>query len=131
MAWLASIVFLPVPTEMLGLRGTGEAAVRFLYIASVLANSALLLLVEIVVFTSPPLWPDDGRRDSLVPGIVTVLTLVVALAIGTAVPAIGLWAMLLLLASGPITSRSNGRERRRRERPSVCVSVCALWARPR
>ena len=42
MLWLASIVFLPFPTELLSVRSTSETAVRFVYIATVLANSAFL-----------------------------------------------------------------------------------------
>src|SRR5262245_24860305 len=37
MFWLASIVFLPFPTEVLGVKGTDDAAVRAFYIGSVLA----------------------------------------------------------------------------------------------
>jgi uncharacterized membrane protein len=114
MLWLVSIVFLPYPTELLAVRGSDEAAVRFVYIASVLASSALLLALQIVMRRSPELWVDSETFDDpLSEAIVTVLALVVALIVGTAVPAIGMWALFLLLASGPIEALLNRRRSHR------------------
>ena len=48
LAWLLTIVFLPLPTELIGVRGTGEAFVRGLYIGAVFACSVLLAILECV-----------------------------------------------------------------------------------
>jgi uncharacterized membrane protein len=63
MFWLASIVFLPYPTELLSVRGTDEATVRFVYIASVLISSALLVVLQVVMRQSPELWLDSETFD--------------------------------------------------------------------
>jgi uncharacterized membrane protein len=108
MAWLASIVFLPFPTELLSVRGTDEATVRFVYIASVLAISALLLVLQVVMRRSPQLWLEGQPFDYPLTGsVITVLLLIAALIIGTTVAAINMWAMLLLLLSGPLEGLIN------------------------
>ena len=103
MLWLASIVFLPVPTELVGVRGTDEAKVRFLYIGTVLLSSAGLLLIDIVLRSSPDLWAADATASdfSLVPGLTAVMVLIVALIIGTAIEPIGMWSLALLLLTTP------------------------------
>jgi hypothetical protein len=52
---------------------------------------------------------NDRVDDSLGGPIITVCLLVVALIVGTAVHQIGMWALLLLLASGPIEALINRR----------------------
>jgi uncharacterized membrane protein len=104
MAWLLSIVFLPFPTEMLGVHGTDDAVVRFLYIGTVLVTSAALVAVEVVVTKTPAIWTDPhGVNVDLVSGFTNLGALAVALIVGVAVPTIGMWALLLRLAEPLIT----------------------------
>ena len=59
--------------------------------------------MQIVIQRSPALWIEGAEVDSsLTGGIITVVLLVLALIVGTTVPAVGMWAMLFLLAAGPI-----------------------------
>ncbi|MET0326179.1 MAG: TMEM175 family protein [Ilumatobacteraceae bacterium] len=99
--WLLTIVFVPLPTELLGVRGSSEAFVRFVYIGSVLASSLALLLIQLIIEHTPALLLDpDGPRDPIRLAYVTPALLTVALVVGVAVPAIGMWALLLLSLSG-------------------------------
>jgi uncharacterized membrane protein len=103
MLWLATIVFLPFPTELLGVHGYADTGIRFLYLATITAGSAALALLELVVHRRPEIRTGDGPAEfSLLPGLLTLGLLIVATIVATAVPAIGLWALLLLLASNPI-----------------------------
>jgi len=107
--WLLTIVFVPLPTELLGVRGSGEAFVRFVYIASVLATSLALLLVQLIIDRTPELqFEPDAPRDPAGLMYVTPGLLLLALALGVTVPAIGMWAMLLLFLTGPVSRRIEG-----------------------
>jgi uncharacterized membrane protein len=110
MAWLLSIVFLPFPTEMVGVHGTDDALVRFLYIATVLVTAATLMTIEVIVTRTPTIWIDpDGVDVDLVGGFANLTALTVALVVGVAVPAIGMWALLLRLAEPLVTRMVRGR----------------------
>jgi uncharacterized membrane protein len=116
--WLLSIVWLPYPTEMLGVQGTDDALSRAVYIGSVLASSAMLLLIEVVIDRTPGLWVDPATSGiDLLGGIGPVVALVVALVVAVAVPAIGMWAMLLLFADPYVAELI--RRRRDGTRPSA------------
>lgn len=106
MAWLLSIVFMPLPTEVLGVRGSSETFVRVVYIASMLASSLSLLLIQVVIARTPAIWPDDVRPVRPLRAVVVMPALVAAsLVVAVAMPFIGMWALLLLALTGPITER--------------------------
>ena len=103
--WLLTIVFMPLPTELLGVRGTDDAFIRFVYMGSVLGSNLALLLIKQIIERRPDLWLDPDRpRESLDPFYVTTALLTGALVLGVTVPAIGLWAMLLLFLGGPLST---------------------------
>jgi TMEM175 potassium channel family protein len=113
LAWLLSIVWLPYPTEIIGGQGTEDAVGRGIYIGSVLVTAATLLLIQVVIARTPALWVDPARSGvDVFDGISTVVALAVALLVAVAVPAIGMWAMLLLLAS-PYAAEAVRRRRNR------------------
>lgn len=114
MLWLASIVFLPLPTEMLGDAGQSRA-VHALYIGAVLASSASLDLLRYVLSRHPDLY---GHGFDPV-DMTTTASIAVALVVAVAVPAIGMWAMVLVILSGPVQARIE----RRRRRASRAASV--------
>jgi uncharacterized membrane protein len=104
--WLLTIVFVPLPTELLGVRGSEEAFVRFVYIGSVLASSLALLLIQLIIEHQPELWLDPAETPHRAGAkYVTPALLAMALVLGVAVPAIGMWAMLLLFLSAPLSTR--------------------------
>src|SRR5699024_818864 len=107
MAWLATIVFLPLPTEMLAQTSSGDAAVRALYIGTLLLSSALLDLLSFVISRSP----DVRTGAPLAADPVTTVLLAVALVVAVAVPPIGMWSLLLLLLEAPIRRRLAARRR--------------------
>lgn len=113
--WLASIVFLPLPTEMLGNELTQSRAVHALYIGAVLISSATLDLLHYVLSRHPDLY---GRRFDPW-DMTTTATMAVALVIAVAVPAIGMWSMVLVTLSGPLQARVE----RRRDRAPRAASV--------
>lgn len=110
MAYLLSIVFLPVPTELLGVQGPDDAGVRLLYLATITFTSGSLVLLTCVVHATPRLRARSGPPDfSLAPGLITFGALVVATILGSAIEAIGLRSLLLLVVAAPITSRIDAR----------------------
>ncbi len=101
MVWLASIAFLPFPTELLGVNGPDDAGIRVLYVGSIALTSFCLFLLELVVYTSPDLRVGDGPRDfTLHLAGLTAASLVIATIIAGLVPAIGLLSLLLLPIAG-------------------------------
>lgn len=110
MFWLVTIVFLPFPTEVLGVHGPDGAGVRAFYIGSLLACSVAQMLLSIVVIRTPRLWRDGIRPQfSMNAAIVSVGLFAVIFIVATFVPAIGLYALLGLFLLGPIARRLDGR----------------------
>lgn len=110
MFWLMSIAFLPVPSEMLGSAGPDEEGVRFLYLASMTVISALLLLISLVIQRTPSVRGGEPADLSVISGAVTCAAFLAATIIGTLVPSIGLWALLLLAGAGPLGARLEAKQ---------------------
>jgi uncharacterized membrane protein len=97
--WLFSIVFLPVPTQLIGSKA--DRSSDALYIATLLVA---------VLTTEASQWLI--ARAAGQPAMETTLSVlpmpvatVVALVLAIAVPSIGLWALLLLFVAGIVQSR--------------------------
>ena len=103
--WLASIVFLPFAANALAaVSGEHTSFVYGLYIGTMFVTCLALVLVERTLQRHPDLVREnDGSPIDLSDGIVTAALMLGALIVAVAVPAIGMWALLLLLASTPIT----------------------------
>ncbi len=99
MLWLATIVFLPLPTEMVAQSGSEDRAVSALYIGTILVSAIALELLTVVIARTPEIQTDAPPP---VPDPTMVILTAVALIIAVAIPAIGMWAMLLLFLQGPI-----------------------------
>lgn len=114
--WLASIVFLPFATNALAaVSGEHKDVVYGLYIGTILVSCLALVLIERTLQRDPALAPDRGDDPiDLTDGLVTAALLLAALVVAVTVPAIGIWALLLLLASAPITRFVSSRRARRR-----------------
>jgi uncharacterized membrane protein len=102
--WLATIVFLPFPTELLAVQGDDDTAVRVLYIGSVLVTSLVLLAIRAVAARSPAVWAESGFDRDLRAAVLMAAAVAAALLVTVVVPGVGMWAMLLLLAAGPVTA---------------------------
>jgi len=102
--WLLSIVFLPFPTELLSSAQDGNRAATYgIYIGTLLLASIAVLVQLVTVVHWPELQSDEHRGSSTIDGAVVLTVLMAAaLVIAVVVPVIGLWALLLLLASTPL-----------------------------
>jgi uncharacterized membrane protein len=110
LVWLIGIVFLPYPTELIGVVGSDDVWAPVLYIGTLAVTSLAGLAMHAVITRSPAIRaPGAAEHRDLVPGLVTVGTMLVALVLALAVPAVGMWALLLLVAAPLITRLLNRR----------------------
>jgi uncharacterized membrane protein len=101
--WLLAIVFLPFPTVVIGTVSAHDVASNALYIGTMLVASAASFAGEWIIVAHPDLQTADSRGTvSLRPVAALVISMTAAFVIAVTVPAIGLWALLLLVVSGPI-----------------------------
>ena len=116
--WLLSIVFLPLPTELIGSGHASDVATSALYIGTMVVTTIASLVQQWIIIRSPELQVEEARGTlTIVPLVVTTAVMIVALVLAVAVSAIGLWALLLLLLSG-LTERVVLRAQRKRVRVS-------------
>jgi uncharacterized membrane protein len=99
MLWTLTIVFLPFPTALVAQEGH-QAATKVLYVGTMVLSSTCLALIATWVGRHPALHstgalPDPGRAWA------TTAALLAALVLALAVPAVGYWALLLVLLAGP------------------------------
>ena len=98
--WLASIVFLPFPTELLASTTKHQVAVYGLYVGTMLVASAALLIEQWIIMANPELQAESVRGTlTVVPAATATVVIAVALVIAVTVPSIGLWSLLLLFAA--------------------------------
>jgi uncharacterized membrane protein len=100
LAWLFTVVFLPFPTELVADRTS--RGVDALYIGTLLASSVALSLTSVWLDRHPAL---AQRGPEYVPNPAPWLLPVifaVALVVAVSLPGVGLLALLLLLAAGPV-----------------------------
>lgn len=107
LVWLATVVFLPFPTELLASRSDNGASA--LYIGTLLASSLALGATSAWVDSHPTLQ-SASVQDNLPaePRWTIPALLAVALALAALVPVLGMWPMLLLLLAGPIDANRRG-----------------------
>ena len=94
LAWLATIVFLPFPTALLN-AATDERLVHGISSGTLIATSATLAWQRHLLVTH---GATEGVRN--VP--VSLILVIIAFVVAVGVPAIGMWAMLLLVLEKPI-----------------------------
>ncbi|WP_116449391.1 TMEM175 family protein [Blastococcus litoris] len=112
LVWLIGIVFLPYPTELIGVVETDDVWAPVVYIGTLAVTTLAGIAMDAVIARSPELRvPGAAVRDDLVPGLVTAGTMLVALVIALVLPAVGMWSLLLLVIS-PLVVRLLSRRRR-------------------
>ena len=101
-AWMFTIVWLPVPTAMLGAMKT-DTVQKVLYIGSLLLTSLLLLVTRLYLRAHRELHTigDAQLRLGILVEVVLSALYAVALLVAVLVPVIGYSAMFLMLLSGP------------------------------
>jgi uncharacterized membrane protein len=101
--WLLSVVFLPFPTELLGLARTIDRPTSALYVGTLLVTATTGLLAQWISVRDPGLLTAQAREDTrLAASAVATGLMLVALIVAVAVPVIGLYALLLLFLADPI-----------------------------
>lgn len=102
LAWTLTIVLLPFATEVAAVYGDERLAIG-VYIGTMTVSSACLTALSLMVAGRPHLRRSgyDGVEDDPTGALLTTGTIVVALAVGVAVPAVGYLALLLLFLPGP------------------------------
>ena len=112
--WLISIVFLPFPTELLGVSQGSSVAVHGLYVGTMVVTAVGALFQQWVIVRWPALQDEEGRGSAtLFPALVYTVLLILAFVVVITVPSIGLWALLLLVLSRPLDALLRGRRRTR------------------
>ncbi|NQX12028.1 DUF1211 domain-containing protein [Microbacteriaceae bacterium VKM Ac-2855] len=111
--WLLSIVVLPFAANLLAY-ADHERAVYALYIGTMIIASSSTLLMQSILQRTPRLRRADAPvNDEIVGARVTVVLMIFALVVAVLVPAVNLWALLLLFLGGPVESLITRRRGRR------------------
>ncbi|MFF7291409.1 TMEM175 family protein [Microbacterium sp. NPDC008134] len=103
-AWMATIVWLPVPTAMLG-QIDADALQKIVYIGTLLTTQVATLAGGIYLGRHPELTtaPPSAYRAGVLGDIAAIILFVAALLIAVLVPQIGYAALLLLLLNAPVS----------------------------
>jgi uncharacterized membrane protein len=100
LVWLIGIVFLPYPTELIGVVHSDDVWAPVLYIGTLAVTTLAGLGMDVVIARSPGIRGPGAVADrDLLPGVVTLGTMLVALVVAFAFPRVGMWALLLLFAT--------------------------------
>jgi uncharacterized membrane protein len=112
LTWAFTIVFLPLPTAMISQFDAVPATIA-LYIGTMAASSLTVTVIVLLVRRHPLLElesnPIDDRK--VFANIVTTTCFLVALLVGTLVPVINFFALLLLLLGSPLQAIYDRRAR--------------------
>jgi TMEM175 potassium channel family protein len=99
--WLLSIVFLPFPTQLIATADHKGPLTFGLYVGTMLVTTAAGTLMLLIIIRSPTMQSAIApATNSLVPSVITTLAMTLALIVAVTIPAIGLWALLLLVPAG-------------------------------
>jgi uncharacterized membrane protein len=99
--WLLMIVFLPFPTALVAEQGQ-QPVTKALYIGTMTLSSVVMALMAQRIRFTPAVRDSDDAIDPTGSWVSAAL-FALALALSLAVPAIGYYALLLLLLIGPLT----------------------------
>jgi uncharacterized membrane protein len=101
--WLLSIVFLPLPTELLGAGHTNSRGVESLYVGTMIVASIASLVQHWAALHWPELQNDaQEKRVPLGGSVSQVVLMAIALLLLNLVKAVGLWSLLVLVLTDPI-----------------------------
>ncbi len=108
-AWMATIVWLPVPTAMIGQMDT-DMLQPVVYIGTLILTQVTTLAGGLYLLRHQDLTttPADAIREGIVGDLASIILFLVALALSVFVPPYGYAGLLVLLLSG-VVSRLLGR----------------------
>ena len=111
--WILSIVFLPFPTELLSTATNGGQGVHALYVGTMLVATVAVLVQEWAIVENPSLQAEEHRGEAdLAPAVILTTLMTVIFVSVIALPAVGLWALVLLLFSRPLEGLVRSRRAR-------------------
>ncbi|WP_245861452.1 TMEM175 family protein [Microbacterium aurantiacum] len=102
--WLLTIVWLPVPTAMLG-QMEGDAVQAVLYIGTLILTQVTTLAAKLYLLRHPELhdFPAEEMRHGALGDVAAIILFAIALPIAAWVHPIGYYALLLIALTGPVT----------------------------
>jgi uncharacterized membrane protein len=106
MAWLVTIVALPVVTELMSSEQDSLAVSNGAYIVTILANMFIMLMLRRVYLRHPAMLTPAGLlrvREGILGMRVSIGLLLIALVISVTVTSVGLFAITLLFLTQPIS----------------------------
>jgi uncharacterized membrane protein len=103
LGWVLTIVFLPFATQLAAAYSTHERLVVGVYLGTITLNSILMAAAAVLVWRRPALRRDGVTERDAFPraAFLTTGLLGLAFVLGTAIPAVNYFALLLLLLTGP------------------------------
>lgn len=101
-AWLLTIVWMPVATALTGVMSDEDILVKVVYIGTMLLTSILALAQRIVLHRHPELHSidDDAVRRGMAVDIAMSVLFALALVIAVTVPVVSYYALFLLMLTG-------------------------------
>jgi TMEM175 potassium channel family protein len=104
LAWVLTIVFLPFATQLTAAYPAHDRLAIGTYMGTLTLSSLFLTLAAVLVWRRPGLRREGVTAQQAAPwvALLTSGVLLLALALGTAVPRINYYALLLLFLTGPL-----------------------------
>lgn len=118
-AWMATIVWLPVPTAMIGQMET-DSLQPVVYIGTLILTQVTTLAGWLYLLRHPDVTtaPADVARAGVHGDLAAIILFLIALALAVFVPSIGYAGLLVLLLSG-VASKLLGRMSRQGPKPAA------------
>jgi uncharacterized membrane protein len=103
LGWVLTIVFLPFATQLAAAYSAHDRLAVGVYIGTITLSSIFLAVAAVLVWRRPALRREGITERDAFPraAFLTTGLLVVAFVLGTAIPAVNYYALLLLLLTGP------------------------------
>jgi uncharacterized membrane protein len=114
LGWALTIVFLPFATQLASAYPAQDRLAVAVYVGTITLSSVFLAVVAMLVWRRPALRREGVTEQAAFPraAFVTTGLLVLALALGTAIPAVNYYGLLLLVLTGPVDRLLPGGPRR-------------------
>jgi uncharacterized membrane protein len=107
--WMSSIVFIPFVANVLaGIDSTDHPDVYALYIGTMVVTAASMLTIEVILYRNPRLLREDSRGQiNLARAAIPAAILLLALVLAVLFPMVGMFWLLLLFLTRPLSALSD------------------------